>query len=778
MTPIQPAAATLLQAAQLQQLISAGVGAGAGVGSPLSATGGGFGSGNGNALYEAYGSSRPSTSSSSNAGFGVGVGVGNASAGLAPGPISATLPLTASLQASILQQHQRDQQRRTSFGEGNATVVSAGKDGRGSGLSSASSLNANAPGVIGTSPRLARLSNPQMQSQNGEQIVQQPERNVSGPNAASSSSDSASSLPGSSAPPQQPNAKTPSTSLTVSPTSSSPLRQTHTSSGSSSAELSRASGQSQTLEAPKSRRPSTASMSTSPRAQHPAHPGTIALPPPPPPNAFPYTPHPYQYAMGGPISPLGHPGSPLLYSAYVQVQSPGHPYPPPHPHPGAMQTPPTYAQVAGYGGVQNQSQSQSQSQDVAHGHGHGQAQGQGAQMATPYGLPPITPSMPSFSFVPQPSPAGMMSGSSAIPPTPAESGMGQEQSHSWAGGAAYQHSGLSHAASVQNQNAATPMSYPYNAVMGMASPPIHFPPHMFSPFTPGTALSPGAFWGHPGHGGHVAPHLNPAVGSRPLHHAYGPGSQPTSPAAGGFFPVMEPSGYFPPVLPPQGRQEYFPPVPASVPAQSSGLANEVTYQEGDVERESGSAVLVDGVDGADHAGERERTRSSSSSFSAQSSAQGEGDESGGGGRASSVATSWRSSDERVPTKAGLANLDTASTGTLKSLAGEMASMRLGEPPKGRKSQGARRVSEKDDIWSPTAPVGPAGRRESVAVDDEEHAAGAVAPGQQPNRSHSMGEASSSRPQTLQKTHSDETGERLVLDARTTKSAGAVQKLVS
>lgn len=758
MTPIQPAAATLLQAAQLQQLISAGTGAS--VRSPLSATSGGFGSGNGNGntMYEAYGSSRPSTSSS-NAGFGVGNGSTAA-------PISATLPLTASLQASILQQHQCEERRRSSFGEVNS-VLSSGKDSRSSGLSSASPLSANAPGVIGTSPRLARLSNPQMQSQNGEQRVQQSEGKVSGPTTAASSrtssSDSASSLPGSSAPPQQPNAKTSSTSLTVSPTSSSPLRQTHTSSGSSSAELSRPSAQSQTLEAPKSRRPSTASMSTSPRVQHPAHPGTIALPPPPPPNAFPYTPHPYQYAMGGPISPLGHPGSPLLYSAYVQMQSPGHPYPPPHP--GLMQTPsgapPTYAQMAGY----------VQSQDTAHG------QGQGAQMTTPYGLPPITPSMPSFSFVPQPSPAGPMGGSSAIPPTPAESGMSQEQSYSSAGGAVYQHSGLSHAASVQNQNAATPMSYPYSAVMGMASPPVHFPPHMFSPFTPGTALSPGAFWGHPGHGGHGVPHLNPAVGSRPLHHAYGPGSQPTSPAAGGFFPVMEPSGYFPPVPPPQGTQEYFPPVPASVPAQSSGLANEVTYQEGDVEKESGSAVLVDGVDGVDRGGERERTRSSSSSFSAQSSAQGEGDESGGGDRASSVATSWRSSDERVPTKAGLANVDTASTGTLKSLAGEMASVRLGEPPKGRKSQGARRGSEKD-VWSPTDAAGPAGRRESVAVDDGEHAANAVAPGQQPNRSLSMGEASSSRPQTLQKTHSDETGERLVLDARATKSAGAVQKLVS
>ena len=254
------------------------------------------------------------------------------------------------------------------------------------------------------------------------------------------------------------------------------------------------------------------------------------------------------------------------------------------------------------------------------------------------------------------------------------------------------------------------------------------------------------------------------VGSHPLHHAYGPGSQPTSPAAGGFFPVMgEPSGYFPPVPPQQqgARQEYFPPVPQH--AQSSALANEIVYRE----RDAGSAVLVDGVDGVDRAGERERTRSSSSSFSVQSSAHGEGED----GRSSSVATSWRSSDERVPTKGTLTNVDTTSTGTLKNLAGEISSLRLGDPPKGKK--GARRSSEKGGAAmagvQQQQPAYASVVRQGIVAEEQQQqqrhsgeSSNAVsAPSQQQNRSHSLGEADSSRPQTLQKTHSDETGERIV-----------------
>ncbi|THG95355.1 hypothetical protein EW145_g7973, partial [Phellinidium pouzarii] len=112
---------------------------------------------------------------------------------------------------------------------------------------------------------------------------------------------------------------------------------------------------------------SSASSSASPRGSHPAHPGPIALPPPPSVSAFPlFSPgHPHPH----PMSPLGHPMSPvgIMYSGYYGGPMSPHPHQHPHPYPVP-----------------------------AHVH---------AAM-TPHGLPPITPSMPSFSFVPQPSPVG------------------------------------------------------------------------------------------------------------------------------------------------------------------------------------------------------------------------------------------------------------------------------------------------------------------------------------------------------------------------------------
>ena len=130
---------------------------------------------------------------------------------------------------------------------------------------------------------------------------------------------------------------------------------------------------------------------------------------------------------------------------------------------------------------------------------------------TPHGLPPMTPSMPSFTFLPQPSP-GVHGGPQLGNP-------------------------------------------PSNRPDG---PQIGNIPHIltpYTPFSPGVTMSPGAFWGRPGAG--VNPYA--AVGA-PIH------MQPQWVQHGS--PLREDTGgYFPPVPP----QEYFPFVPPSL----SGLANEV-----------------------------------------------------------------------------------------------------------------------------------------------------------------------------------------------------------
>ncbi|KAF9788638.1 hypothetical protein BJ322DRAFT_1050218 [Thelephora terrestris] len=130
---------------------------------------------------------------------------------------------------------------------------------------------------------------------------------------------------------------------------------------------------------------------------------------------------------------------------------------------------------------------------------------------TPHGLPPMTPSMPSFTFLPQPSPNVHGGPQLGNPPTNRQDG-----------------------------------------------PQMGNIPHIltpYTPFSPGVTMSPGALWGRPGAG--VNPYA--AVGA-PTHvqHQWVQHGSPLREEAG---------GYFPPVVP----QEYFPFVPPS----SSGLANEV-----------------------------------------------------------------------------------------------------------------------------------------------------------------------------------------------------------
>jgi len=130
---------------------------------------------------------------------------------------------------------------------------------------------------------------------------------------------------------------------------------------------------------------------------------------------------------------------------------------------------------------------------------------------TPHGLPPMTPSMPSFTFLPQPSP-NVHGGPQLGNPPP------------------------------NRPDGPQPGNVPH-----ILTP--------YSPFSPGVTMSPGAFWGRPGAG--VNPYA--AVGA-PVHLPH-PWVQHGSPLR------EDTGGYFPPVPP----QEYFPFVPPS----SSGLANEV-----------------------------------------------------------------------------------------------------------------------------------------------------------------------------------------------------------
>lgn len=244
---------------------------------------------------------------------------------------------------------------------------------------------------------------------------------------------------------------------------------------------------------------------------------------------------------------------------------------------------------------------------------------------TPHGLPPITPSMPSFSFVPQPSP-GIVSGggSSAIPPTPSE------------GVHLNQH--------IEASVYSTPTTSGMN-LSAMMSPPLHLPQHVFQQFTPGSVMSPGAFYGRPGSGNNGrASYLNPAVGSPVLiHPPYPyphPGSQPGSPAM--FFGYSEePNGYFPPLGNTfaghsQGQEGYFPPITVF---NNSGLANEIMKEGSNM----GTSYDERGENGLPI---HSRNDSGSAQTNSESGENTNGIEDGRARSSSSGATSWHSPDEQ------------------------------------------------------------------------------------------------------------------------------------
>lgn len=264
---------------------------------------------------------------------------------------------------------------------------------------------------------------------------------------------------------------------------------------------------------------------------HPHHPGPIALPPPPPVTAF----------------PLGHGSHTLSPHGMMHVSlSPLH-------HPLGSPSSPPY-----------------------NSHHHHQHQHQPSQVpVTPHGLPPITPSMPSFNFLPplttmtntnnlsmsQVQPASSIQ--MTMPMTPMRPSRPHSQSDEQ----------RRHAFSLASIN-----GYPFaqtppatgngNNVSG--THPNGYGQGMTA-FSPST-MSPGAFWGRPGTSA-VNPMINPAVGA-PVHmhhggsptvhpgHMHSPGHHGYiySPGHGDMFygdgvgqGMREPAGYFDPgYFPPMG----------------------------------------------------------------------------------------------------------------------------------------------------------------------------------------------------------------------------------
>ncbi|KAI0355874.1 hypothetical protein OH77DRAFT_1503854 [Trametes cingulata] len=223
---------------------------------------------------------------------------------------------------------------------------------------------------------------------------------------------------------------------------------------------------------------------------------------------------------------------------------------------------------------------------------------------TPHGLPPITPSMPSFTFLPQPSP-GLPSPAAVEPDRPTMHG--------------------------HMQHVMTP----------------------FSPFSPGVTMSPGAFWGRPGSGAN--PFINAAVGApqqqqqqqqhpgqqqqqqqsqpgehegRPPDGYFPPVAVSMAMAQGGAMAHQEPAGYFPWVPPPahggDGQQQQ---------QRTSGLANEILRDDSSsataARPSSGPQEIKDSPSASDGTATTSRT----------------GTEASTSGRVSSGGTSWHTGSE-------------------------------------------------------------------------------------------------------------------------------------
>ncbi|KAK7462982.1 hypothetical protein VKT23_007563 [Stygiomarasmius scandens] len=291
------------------------------------------------------------------------------------------------------------------------------------------------------------------------------------------------------------------------------------------------------------------SQAHSPRPLNPHHPGPISIPPPPPVSSF-TMPMPMHN-----MSPMGLPMSPHYYAGMSPLHHPAHGIP-----------------------------------------------------MTPHGLPPITPSMPPFTFLPPmplASPAyeavmGDLSlNGTSIPhqsegtPTgqfPQSVGENDSSTSLSPRPSTPTHNSI-HAHTDTSSNSTTSPPRKSNVEQSNINPyfqsrprpyPDHPHPHpahahlaQLTPFSPGLAMSPGAFWGRPGAAG-PNPYINLAVGA-PVHAGQlSPGGfyfHPHSPGVPGSVGVEmgsrgggEPGGYFDSAM----SQGYFPPVPGNV--QMPGMA--------------------------------------------------------------------------------------------------------------------------------------------------------------------------------------------------------------
>lgn len=184
--------------------------------------------------------------------------------------------------------------------------------------------------------------------------------------------------------------------------------------------------------------------------------------------------------------------------------------------------------------------------------------------ATPHGLPPITPSMPPFTFLPPPLP------SPQYPP----------QTH----GLLDTPGNQAYAPMFNQSQIPSPLDHP-------SSPPYGVP-YALTGFSPGGAMSPGAFYGRPGNP-NPHPHINPAVGA-PVHvpHSNGPGNyvHPMS-SPNRLNRRSEPTSYF--------DLEYFPRDITHPAYVSSSLANEILREKDETSSGGGHDDDLKNIDDID-----------------------------------------------------------------------------------------------------------------------------------------------------------------------------------
>jgi hypothetical protein len=259
--------------------------------------------------------------------------------------------------------------------------------------------------------------------------------------------------------------------------------------------------------------------------QHPHHPGPIALPPPPS-MSF----NPMQMPMMMPLStmtpghPHGHAPTPHAYPMGSMMNLGMNISPLYHPaHPGSTAMPAMAAAALHGGGSPSP---------------FAMYPGPPAMTSAMHGLPPVTPSMPPFSFFPQQYYAWM--GSVGV--------KGSEEGHNCEAGREGEGtaegrdrpSGNIQSVASHQMQRSQPLRLNLNAVQGG--------------FSPGVAMSPGTFYGRPGQVPHPNPYINAAVGA-PIHPvATHPAQSPVHPLPTyqpGYVAGLPQGGYLYPIPSPQ-----------------------------------------------------------------------------------------------------------------------------------------------------------------------------------------------------------------------------------